>query len=143
VILGATGSGLASPVTTVRLSLHVLGATVWVGGQIVLLGLLPTARQLATDGPKRMANAFARLAWPAYALLVITGFWNIAAVHLSEQSTAWKAVLWSKLAIVALAGIATGLHSRATSRGAIAAWGAIAGLSSVVALCMGVLLAGP
>ena len=142
-MVAASGSGLATPLETFRLSLHVLGATVWVGGQIVLLGLLPTVRQLAADGPTRVANAFARLAWPAYALLVITGFWNIAADDLSEQSTAWKAVLWTKVAIVALAGIATALHSRATSRGAIAAWGAIAGLSSVVALCMGVLLAGP
>ncbi len=48
-----------------------------------------------------------------------------------------------KVALVALAGLATLLHSRAGSRGALAVWGSIAGISSVAALYMGILLAGP
>lgn len=136
-------SGTAPVVTTIRLTLHVLAAAVWVGGQIVMLGLLPTARSLGGDAPKRLAQAFARLAWPAYAVLVVTGFWNVSTFTFSQQSAAWKAVLVVKLVVVALAGVATFLHTRATSRGAIAAWGAIAGLSSVLALVFGILLAGP
>lgn len=136
-------TGLAPTLTAVRLFLHVLGATVWVGGQIVMLGLVPTARTIGSDAPRRLAQAFARLAWPAYALLVVTGFWNISTFRFSEQTTAWKVVLGVKVALVALAGLATFLHSRAESRGALAVWGSVAGVSSVAALYMGILLSGP
>ena len=136
-------SGLAPTSTAVRLSLHVLGATVWVGGQIVMLGLVPTARSMGPEAPRRLARAFARLAWPAYALLVVTGFWNISTFTLADQTTAWKVVLAVKVALVALAGLATALHARADSRGALAVWGSVAGVSSVAALYLGVALAGP
>lgn len=136
-------SDLAPALTIVRLGLHVLAAAVWVGGQIVLLGLLPTARGIGADAPRKLANAFARVAWPAYAVLVLTGFWNISTFHFSQQSTAWKVTLVVKLVVVALAGLATALHTRATSRRATAIWGAVAGLSSITALFMGIALAGP
>jgi hypothetical protein len=47
-----------------------------------------------------------------------------------------------KIVVVALAGLATLLHSRAASKGALALWGSVAGLASVAALVMGILLAG-
>ena len=56
-----------------------------------MLGLVAPARRIGSDAPKALARAFARLAWPAYAVLVVTGFWNIAAVHYPRR-TAWKAV---------------------------------------------------
>jgi putative copper export protein len=140
--LTGTAIQLAPTVDNIRLFLHVLGATVWVGGQIVVLGLLPTVRAMAPGGPKAVAQAFARLAWPGYLLLVATGFWNLAAAHPSEQSTTWNVVLGVKLALVVLAGVATFLHQRSTSRSALAVWGSLAGLSSIVALYMGVVLAG-
>lgn len=134
---------LAPALTTVRLGLHVLAATVWVGGQVVLVGLLPTGRRLGADAPRALATAFARLSWPAYAVLLATGAWNVAAVGLAGMDTAWQAVLWSKVAVVAAAGAAAYLHGRARSRAALAVWGAVAGLGSVIALFMGILLAGP
>ncbi|MGD0876035.1 MAG: hypothetical protein ABSA14_13765 [Acidimicrobiales bacterium] len=39
-------AALTSTLAAVRLSLHVLAATVWVGGQIVVAGLPPTVRAL-------------------------------------------------------------------------------------------------
>ncbi len=138
-----TLSGLAPTLTAVRLALHVLGATVWVGGQIVLLGLVPTARTIGPDAPRRLAGAFARLAWPAYALLVLTGIWNVSTFTFSQQTTAWKVVLVVKVVLVALAGLATVLHGRARTRAGLAVWGSVAGVSSVAALYMGILLAGP
>ncbi|MDA8301079.1 MAG: hypothetical protein M0005_05925 [Actinomycetota bacterium] len=45
---------LAPAIEGIRLSLHVLAATVWVGGQITLAGLVPTARQLGQDAPRRV-----------------------------------------------------------------------------------------
>lgn len=133
---------LAPTIDTVRLTLHVLAATIWVGGQIVMTGLVGPARGLGADAPKTLARAFARLAWPAYAVLIITGFWNLSTFHWGAQSPAWRAVLIAKLAVVVLAGLATLLHTRTTSRTALAVWGALAALASVAALAMGILLAG-
>ncbi|HXY27120.1 MAG TPA: hypothetical protein VEH82_02470 [Acidimicrobiales bacterium] len=132
---------LAPTVDAIRLSLHVLAATVWVGGQIVMLGLLGPVRQIGGDAPKALARAFAQMAWPAYAVLVVTGFWNITAVGYASQDTAWKAVLVAKIVVVALAGVGAYLHQRATTKAQLALWGSVAGTASVVALVMGVLLA--
>jgi putative copper export protein len=134
-------SGLASALDTLRLSLHVLAATVWVGGQLTMVGLVRSARTLGADAPRTLARAFARLQWPAYGVLVVTGFWNVAAVG-SGQPRAWQVVLGVKIAVVALAGVAAWLHTRATSTAGLAAWGAVAMLSSIAALVLGVLLAG-
>ncbi|MGN6475108.1 MAG: hypothetical protein ACTHK4_15855, partial [Mycobacteriales bacterium] len=64
-----------------RLYLHVLAATVWVGGQITRAGLVPALRRAGTDIPKAAAKAFGRVAWPAFAVLIATGVWNITADH--------------------------------------------------------------
>jgi putative copper export protein len=135
--------GLAPALTGVRLGLHVLAATVWVGGQIVMTGLVPAARRAGPDAPRALARAFARLSWPAYGVLVVTGFWNVSTFHFASQTTAWKAVLGVKIGVVALAGLAALLHSRSSSKAGLAVWGSIAGVSSIAALFMGVLLAGP
>ena len=133
---------LAPALDTVRLTLHVLAATVWVGGQIVMTGLVGPARGLGADAPKTLARAFARLAWPAYAVLVVTGVWNISADGYANAETAWKAVLIAKIAVVALAGLGVLLHQRATTKRQLALWGSVGGLASVAALAMGILLAG-
>jgi putative copper export protein len=132
---------LAPALDGLRLSLHVLAAAVWVGGQATLAGLLPTARRIGPDAPGSLARAFARVQWPAYVVLLGTGVWNVAAVG-SGTHGAWQALLGAKIAVVVLAGLAAGLHTRARSRPALALWGAVAGLSSVAALVMGVFLAG-
>ena len=133
---------LAPALETIRLTLHVLAATIWVGGQIVMTGLLGPARGLGADAPKILARAFARLAWPAYAVLVVTGVWNISADGYADGDTAWKAVLIAKIAVVALAGLGVLLHQRATTPRGLAFWGSVGGLASVAALVMGILLAG-
>ena len=137
----ATAS-LAPALDTVRLTLHVLAAAVWVGGQIVMTGLVGPARGLGEGAPKALARAFARMAWPAYLVLLATGIWNISAVHASTATSAWKAVLMAKIVVVLVAGVAVFLHQRATSRTQLALWGSIGGLASVAALVMGILLAG-
>jgi putative copper export protein len=133
---------LAPGLETLRLTLHILAASVWVGGQIVLMGLVAPSRSLGPGAPKTLAQAFARLAWPAYAVLVVTGFWNYSTFHWAAQSGAWKVVLIVKIVVVAAAGVGALLHARATSRPALAVWGSVSGLASVAALTLGVLLAG-
>ena len=44
-------------ITTIRLYLHVLAATVWVGGQITLAGLVPGLRSLSPEAPRVVARA--------------------------------------------------------------------------------------
>lgn len=133
---------LTPAVEAVRLFLHVLAAAVWVGGQVVLAGLVPSARALGPVAPRTLARAFARLSWPAFAVLVATGIWNVAAVDVAQMSTAWQVVLGVKLAVVALSGAAALAHSRSTSRVGLAVWGSLAGTSATAALLLGVLLAG-
>ena len=132
---------LAVHLDTVRLFLHVLAATVWVGGQITLAGLLPTIRLLGPEATRAVARGFNRLAWPAFAVLVATGIWNIAAAAPSGD-TAYDATLALKIAVVALSGVAAALHGRSSSRRALAVWGALGGLAGLGALFLGVLLAG-
>lgn len=133
---------LAPALTAVRLSLHVLAATIWVGGQITLAGLLPDLRALGGDAAVRIARAFARISWPAFGVLVLTGIWNITATHSAGSSTAWQTVLGVKVAVVALAGVGAWLHQRATSRKGLAVWGSVSGVASITAVVLGVLLAG-
>jgi putative copper export protein len=133
---------LAPAIDTIRLTLHVLAAAIWVGGQIVMTGLVGPARGLGPDAPKTLARAFARLAWPAYAVLIVTGIWNVTADGYANGNTAWKAVLIAKIAVVALAGVGVLLHQRATTPRGLAIWGSVGGLASVAALIMGILLAG-
>lgn len=137
----STAGGLAPAIDGIRLSLHVLAAAVWVGGLLTMAGLVPAARSIGADAPRTLARAFSRLMWPAYAVLLITGVWNVSAVH-AGQPGAWQAVLGVKIAVVLLAGAAAYLHGRSTSRAGLAVWGAVTALSSVTALVMGVFLAG-
>jgi len=135
-------AALATTTTAVRLSLHVLAASVWVGGQLTVAGLLGTARGLGESASKLVARAFGRLQWPAYAALLATGVWNVVANHLSAQGSEWNAVLGAKIAVVLIAGLAAYLHQRSRSRAGLAAFGAISALASLSALVLGVLLAG-
>jgi putative copper export protein len=132
---------LASALDSVRIFLHVLGATVWVGGQLTLAALVPILRAFDPSLPKKAARAFNRVAWPAYGLLVVTGIWNVAATP-SGASANYNAVLGIKMAVVALSGVAAYLHSKAKSTPGLAIWGALSGLSALGATYLGVLLAG-
>jgi putative copper export protein len=126
---------------TVRLFLHVLAATVWVGGQLTLAALVPVLRRLGPDVPRAAARRFNLVAWPAYAVLVLTGAWNIAAAA-DPMTTSYRATLIAKLAVVAASGITAVLHARAKSTARLAIWGAVTGLTALGALFLGVLLAG-
>ena len=127
---------------TIRLFLHVLAATVWVGGQLTLAGLVPGLRALGPDAPKTVARQFNRIAWPAFAVLFVTGLWNLSETHVGNQSSAWIATLFAKLVVVALSGISADLHIRAATKQALAVWGALSGLSALLALFYGVQLHG-
>ncbi len=128
---------------TVRLFLHVLAATVWVGGQLTLAGLVPGARALDPALPKALARRFMLLAWPAFGVLFVTGLWNIAAVGSSHHGdTAWSVTLFAKLLVVAVSGVSAFAHQRAKGTLGLAAFGALTGASAIGAVWLGVMLAG-
>ena len=125
---------------TLRLFLHVLAATVWVGGQLVLAALVPALRRAGSDVPRAAARAFNRIAWPAFGVLVVTGIWNIAAE--GDRGPAYRTTLTVKLVVVAASGVTAFLHARATTRRGMAVFGALTGLTALAALLLGIVLAG-
>ena len=125
---------------TLRLFLHVLGATVWVGGQITLAALVPALRAAGKDVPKVAANAFNRVAWPAFGLLVLTGVWNVAAE--GDQGAPYQHTLMLKYGLVVASGVTAFVHARATSRTAMAVFGTLTGLTALATLFVGIMLSG-
>jgi len=124
---------------TVRLFLHVLAATIWVGGQLTLAALVPALRGTADGVTQVAARAFNRVAWPAFGVLVVTGIWNVIAVD--DQSDAFQHTLMLKYLLVLVSGVTAYLHQRSTSRTGLAVYGALTALSALGALFVGVWLA--
>jgi len=117
----------------VRLTLHVLAATVWVGGQIVLQALVGPLRKAAPAALAPAARAFAWVAWPAFAVLVLTGGWMMATA--GDESEAFKVTLMIKLTLVIVSGIGAALHTflkNPTLKGISAAVGLVSALAVVL-----------
>ncbi len=123
---------------TFRLFIHVLAASIWVGGQVVLAGLVPTARSLGPDVPKQIARAFGKIAWPAYAVALFTGLWNLFEVE--GAAPAFHATLGIKVLLFFVAGGSAVLHSRTPSRLMMAITGALGGALALILLFLGILL---
>jgi putative copper export protein len=128
---------------TVRVFLHVLAATVWVGGQLVLASLVPVLRRFGAEPTRAVARRFNQVAWAAFAVLVVTGIWNVAAVSSQVSHDAgYRTTLIVKLVVVVISGVAAALHIRSRTARGRAVMGALAGISALAALFLGVLLAG-
>src|SRR5687768_13386612 len=107
--------------STVRLFIHVLAATIWVGGQLTLAGLLPVLRGLGPEATRAAARQFDRLAWPAFAVLIVTGIWNLLEVEIGSTSIEYQVTVAVKLTLVAVSGIGAALHRGTTSKALLAA----------------------
>lgn len=125
---------------TVRIFLHLLGASVWIGGQIVLAALVPVLRTLGPDAPRVAANRFGTVAWPFFALVVATGIWNMLTLDFDVLETSYHMTLGIKMMLVAVSGLAAFWHSRTSSvtvRGVTGGGALVAGLAAFV---LGVML---
>lgn len=121
-----------------RLFLHVLAASIWVGGQIVLAGLVPTVRGFGEDATRQVARAFNRIAWPAYAVAVVTGLWNLFDLPLEDLQHPWIEL---KVLAVLLSGVGAALHQNARGNKALlAAGGAMSSVFAVAAMYLGFLV---
>lgn len=125
---------------TFRLVLHVLAASVWVGGQIVLAGLVPSLRRAFPESTKVAARAFNRVAWPAFAVAVATGIWNLTAVRIGDLDTEYQVTAFVHVTLAAVAGGAAAVHALGRSKLALALGGALGAVASVAALFVGLLL---
>jgi len=125
----------------IRTILHLLGVTVWLGGQIVMIGLVPALRKLGGDTTKVAAAAFGRVAWPAFGLVVVTGIWNLLAVDLSDVTTGYNAVFGIKMILVLVTGAAAALHQNTTSPAMRGATGGLGFAAALAALVLGVAMA--
>lgn len=93
--------------------LHLLAASVWTGGLIVLAALVVTLRKAGASRELLQAAArqFGRVSWTAMAIALATGF---AQVHLKGFS--WSAgALHQKLTVVAVA-VGLAAYHQATAR---------------------------
>ena len=129
------------PITwdAVRVFLHVLAATIWVGGQLTLAGLVPGLRALAPDAPRTVARRFNRIAWPAFAVLVATGIWNVLVLE-PAWDTAYGRTVMVKILVVTASGVTAFVHAQARSKAALAVFGALSGLTALAALFLGIQL---
>ena len=123
-----------------RISLHLLGVSVWVGGQVVMAAFVPVLRQISPDAPRRVADRFGRVAWPFFVLAVVTGIWSLAEIDVGDRSSAYHVTLAVKLLVVAAAGTAAAVHSLTPSTPVRAITGAVGLVGSLAALVFGVLL---
>jgi putative copper export protein len=73
----------------IALSLHILGATVWAGGHLVLaLTILPRAlREHRSAAVSEFERSFERIGLPALAVQILTGLW--LAHHLLGSPGNW------------------------------------------------------
>ena len=127
-------------VDSIRIFLHLLGVAGWIGGQMLMVGLLPLLRSLGPDVPRLAAARFARVAWPCFGLAIATGVWSLLAVDLAERDTGYLMALLVKLLLVGLSGAAAAIHSATKSPALRGATGALGGLAALGALFAGAVL---
>lgn len=126
---------------SVRVALHLLGVAVWVGGQFVLAGVVPAIRAVAPQATVVVARGFARVAWPMFLLVVLTGVWGFADIDPASRSNAYVTTFAIKMLLVAVTAIAALVHAQGQSKAAKAVGGAAGLLSALAAAYLGVLLA--
>ena len=95
---------------------HLLGASVWIGGHLVLaLGILPGAlRRRDVQAIRNFEQVFEKIGLPALLLQVVTGLWLASlwlphALWLGDSPQA--ALIQAKLGLLALTA-ALGVHAR-------------------------------
>ncbi|CAB4589115.1 unannotated protein [freshwater metagenome] len=132
---------LTSAVDSIRLSLHIFGACIWVGGQFTLAALVPLLKKFNPEAPRIAAKGFNKIGWVAFAALIVTGMWNMADVP-DDASAGYQRVLGAKMMIVLLSGVAAFVHTKAKTSKSIAMWGSVSGVTALLAMYLGVLLAG-
>jgi len=86
-----------------------------------------------------VARAYAWVAWPAFAVLILTGGWMLADMsQAGEAGEALQATLTIKLLLVALSGIGAALHTFVKTPALKGIWATVGLVSALGALLLGV-----
>lgn len=109
--------------------LHLLGASVWVGGLVVVAGLVPAVRSVTDDRSvlRAMARRFGVISWAAMGLLVLTGL-------VLALDRPWTSALSVKIGLVAVSVGLAAWHGLAAANQSPAVRGSIQGGILVLAL---------
>ncbi len=109
--------------------LHLVGATVWVGGLIVVATLVPAVRNATEDREviRAIARRFGVVSWIALGSQVLTGAWMAA-------ERVWDNVLITKVSLVLVSAILAGWHTMAARNQSPALRGATQGVILILAL---------
>lgn len=121
---------------SIRVFLHVLAAGVWVGGQIVLAGIVPGLRKVSPEATQAAARGFARVAWPAFVVAFVTGIWHLVQADQSV-GTGYQVSLGIKILLVVVAGGSAAAHAASDNKVIVAATGAIGLVASLVIMFLG------
>jgi putative copper export protein len=139
---------------TLVLWVHLVAACIWIGGQVTVAAIIPLLRD-QRELARRVGRRYQAVAWPAFAVLIVTGVVNVgnAGLHWSQllDSSAGRTLV-VKLVLVALSGLAAGVHSflQAPRRGhasdssavGSAILGSISLVAALLAALYGVAIAG-
>lgn len=90
--------------------MHVVAACIWIGGQLTVAAIIPMVRD-HRDLARRMGRRYQAVAWPAFAVLIVTGVVNIGNAGLR-----WSQLLDSAAGRTLLIKCFS-LHSRGSLRG--------------------------
>lgn len=111
---------MSAPLDAIVLGIHIVGATIWVGGTIALGITALALRGPPLDDPRAYSRAVTRVArqlswvmWPALGVTVLTGIYNLSWYlpnGVSGLSNA-SAILLEKLWLVAFVILVSGLHT--------------------------------
>jgi putative copper export protein len=133
-------NSLTPALDTLRISLHLASVAVWVGGQIVIAAIVPALRSEHRSALPLVAKGFARVAWPAFAVSVLTGMWSIMTVDVGSTSSGYQLAMMLKVLAVLLSGGAAAIHSAGSSTAAKAIGGSLGLVFALAAVVLGVLI---
>jgi putative copper export protein len=131
---------LSPDADTLRLFLHVLGATLWVGGQLTLAPLVPALREVSPDAPRAAARRFGPVAGIGFLILLLSGIWNTMEVDFDARSTAYGATFGLKMTLFTLSGVGALVHALVQRPAVKGAFAGVSTLTAVGALFLGILL---
>ena len=123
---------------TIRIFIHILSVTVWVGGQIAMMAIMPILKEAGVEGlGAKVAQGFSNIAFPALAVAIFSGIWNIVSIDMANATMVWNIVFGIKFLLVILSGFGAVRHKNATDPKQKGLFGAIGFGSAVIAMFLG------
>lgn len=125
---------------TLRVFVHVVAATLWVGAMVASAWLEPRVQRSESEELWLVADGVRSAAWVAYLVLWATGIANLVAVGAATESSRYGASVVAKLGLVVASGVSFwAMRDRSSAR--VTVWMAtVATLGALGALLVGVQL---